>query len=382
MRTSEKPASGIAPEGPVGERMPVSAVEGMNPGWRRPLAGANEAAGAAAVGGMLGEAGTKQAGKAIDENRELGAGDVGEAIYEGSGAKGMHDTAKNISTEEQLAVERGEQGQATAIGRTGIRIGDQIARGMINDPVDKAIKDEEAAAAREKRDPNYWNSGYNAGTDIGGNLTGIKPIANAVAEIDTWEARGAAASQKAAMEQFIASKSRQHTTHIDNLNRQISDLAMSDNAKDPATVAKIQAKVKEMEAEYDYLEKLDQMAGRNFPSRPAGSTEAPASAAVDEARRRFGSIPKPETMKGFVEEMVPGATTQAQASSVPSLDDMIKKAKDEMGNLIPKDTKEEIKTRTGVAVGDTVEIDDQGRVAQEPDQGTGSDAQRSQRQRR
>ncbi len=263
------------------------------PRIRKILNVANEVVGGMAVAGQLGEAGTKQAGDVIDENRDFTVGDAGEALVEGAGIPSMYQMGRDISAEEQIRVQQGQQGQAAALGRTYVRMADKMAHEMINDPVDRAIAEEEARAAAAGEEPDYTRSTYNAATDVGGKFTGLGALANAVEETTTWDERADYAAQRGAMDQFVDENVGRSSTRIRNLQGEIEQLSLTGDMNDPDTAAQIEQRIAQMDAEYDKLNRVSGMAQRTLGQESAQSVD-----------QQIASLPRRDDFTGYIDENV------------------------------------------------------------------------------
>lgn len=313
VRSRAETKIGEAP--PETETVKAGEKPGGKIGVRKILNTASEVVGGMAVAGQMGEAGTKQMGDVIDENRDFTLGDAGEAIVEGAGIPGMYRLGRDISREEQIRVQKGEQGQAQAAARTALRVGDAMAHDMINDPVDRAIREEEERAAKAGEEPSYVRSAYNAGTDIGGKFTGIGALSEAAMEVTTWDERGDYAAQKAAMGQFVDDNVRMGSRRIRKLQGEIEQLSLNGDLKNPETQAEIQKRLNAMDAEYDKLGRVYGMAqrtlGRADPDKVTG------------VERELSTLPSRKDFKGYIGQNLADRGVQTAAAQPPPREDTV-----------------------------------------------------------
>ena len=239
----------------------------LSPEFQSTVGVINEGVGAAAVAGQLGGAGIKVAGDALDKNRELTAGDAGHALLDGTGVSGAYDSGKKHAEAELANIKPGEDSasaRAAAAGRALYGVADDTAKSTINNPVNDAIKQEEDAAKREGRDPNYLNSTVNGATTVAGNLTGINAVAGAAADASTFEARAALAAQRGAMGQFVDQNASQLDKKIGSLQQDISNLSEHGDVNDPAVIAKINSDISALNDANKKMHNLDDMAHRQI----------------------------------------------------------------------------------------------------------------------
>lgn len=251
---------------------------------------------AAALGAQIGEAGVRQAGKAVDENRDLNAWDAGEAALEATGATGMYALGNRISREVLIEVQRGNIPPHMATDVIAARMVAEVGDAMLVDPVRRAIEEEWKAAEREGREPSYVSAGADAAVEIGGNVTGITQMADAIYEPGTWESRADAAAQADALQQYLGDEARWADKNISRLQRELEDLSLNGDLGDPATLAAIREREESLRAEYDRMGRVRDAANRNSDSLSAE--------ALSEVNALARSQTNPEDMIDYVEQNV------------------------------------------------------------------------------
>lgn len=218
---------------------------------------------AAAFGAQIGDAAIKQGGKAIDENRDIEASDLGEAALEISGIPGMYALGNRVSREVLIEVQEGRIPPHQAMDEIKIRLAAEVGNAVLVAPVQQAIEQEWAAAEREGREPSYVSAAGNAAVEVGGNVTGARQLGDAYYDSYTWEARADAAAQAAALDQQLESDSRLTDKNIARLQRELEDLSLNGDLSDPATLATIQAHQQALREANDKMERIRDAANRN-----------------------------------------------------------------------------------------------------------------------
>lgn len=274
----------------------VKVPEGMVPGEKPLLAGrvgqVVDGLGAAAP---IFEAAAGAAGRAADQNRSMNAGDVATAALDGTGIKPAFELGHSISSEEVQRMHLENRSAAESLGRTGLRMTDAVARGLINDPVDRNIKEEEARARRAGEEPSYMRSAALGAAEVAGNLTGIGMIARGGAELTTLDERRMLAAQREKMAGYVESNTAASTARIRGLQQEIEQLSLG-NVKDPAVMARINDRMKEYNTEQQHLQALSGMAQRTLGDANPDKAVLPGKA--------LQTLPRPNDFDDYIRQNV------------------------------------------------------------------------------
>lgn len=322
------PGDTVAPDAPrLGDpdmpRVAKPAPDALPVGRKAPVPGAtefkevkagegigDEIFGGVETAGQIADAGARQMGKAVDENRDLGTQDAIDAAVDATGLPALHGAVKRNTDEEMAKVYAGEQGRVEAFGRTMVKTGKEVVVDPINEAVDRNLKEEEERARRAGEDPNYLRSSANAAAEIAGTFTGVKGIADAYGETQTWKERGDAAAQRAAVQQKVDDELRWRDKAMRALQGDLERLGMTGDVKDPKTLAEIEAKLTALRAEEDRLRRTTEMAERTL-----GDSDPER---VARAKQIGTSLPRSGDIEDYVNQLLAdqgarrGAETQGQ----------------------------------------------------------------------
>jgi hypothetical protein len=279
------------------------------------------------LAGQIADVGTHQAGKAIDENRDLGAQDAVDAAAELSGAPALYDAGKRAAEGELAKVHRGEQGRTEAFGRALAGTAKGVVVDPITETVERNIREEEERAARAGEEPSYLRSSGGAAAEIAGNLTGVKGVADAHAEASTWKERADWAAQKAALGQKVDDELRWREKRIHTLQSELEQLAQTSDPDDRTARERIDGKLAELRGEHDRLRRTGEMAERTL-------AEADPER-IAKARTIAAAVPRYDDVADWIEQLrserrrtppaappdEPGGEAVGEAESEAAIDD-------------------------------------------------------------
>jgi hypothetical protein len=232
--------------------------------------------------GDLAEASIKQMGNAIDEDRDLDAGDAARIAYEVTPgvkttvqvAEGAYDIGNKRGVEEALKVERGEQstaeGVVRALGGTAVDGGEAILN-AIAQPAQERVKENldamEDTARNEGRRVTMGEGArffFGSMAETVADISGVNKVGSAIADVITWDARGEQAGQKREVRSFVDRNVSKSTHNIEKLEKEIERLMYEGNTKDPDTKKHLDKLLNKHQEETERLLRLEQMAGRTL----------------------------------------------------------------------------------------------------------------------
>lgn len=251
---------------------------------------------AAALAGQLGDAAVRQGGKAVDENRDLNVTDALEAGLEASGAPGMYALGNRISKEELIRVQKGEISYQEAMDNIKLRMAGEVAHGMFVAPVQQAFEDEWEAAEREGRDPSYLSAAGDVAVTVGGGMTGITQIADAMMDPSSWDERADAAAQQQVLAQHLSNSATQTDTRIGRLQGELESLSLNGDLSDPATLEQLERTRQALRDANDHMSRIRDTANRN-----AGSLSAEDLQRINAQAR---AAARPEDMEDYAAQNI------------------------------------------------------------------------------
>jgi hypothetical protein len=274
-------ADTVLPDGTI--KRPASTLDGGKASFAKPKLTVGNVAGTLGTVAMLGAAGqavVEKQGEVADQGRNrMRPDEMVDVVDKASGLQHWRNNYYDeLEKQAQAAVRSGQPSSALgtmsavgkAMGKGTYKTMEQMGEGMINDPARQAIQEEEEAARREKRDPNYLKSyGKGVGKVIEGTL--VTPLTTAVADHGTLEERRAAGQmvnkQKALLQDgpgFVA----------EDINKLRNDLAkLSDtrnhDPNDPWVKNQIKETQAELQKKYGEMETYGRMTRNVLTHEPA-----------------------------------------------------------------------------------------------------------------
>ena len=238
------------------------------------------------------QSGTKVAGDAIDDNRELNLGDAvkvtkdltpGVREYEATKAtlekrrlEGLErqETIRQLTSKEKLTLDEElelihlvheEKNNPNTVSGDIAGIIDKKAQDYI-DKMNKRAKEEGREKAEFFRDgiPMFGTmmmdliNVVNPANQIG------TPIAEGLSEVSTWDERQAAASQKDTMIKFLNSEAMKVNKQTQRNSNELSQLLSEGDLNDPEVQKKVDLLLAELQQDHDRLGELNAFADRNL----------------------------------------------------------------------------------------------------------------------
>ena len=274
--------------------------------------------------GLIADPAAREMGNAIDGRRDIDGGQIARDV---SGLS-TYDIGKQNAEEQLQKYRDGEQSKPEAFVNAVGATADDMVLQPVRDIVRENLERMESQAEAEGRRPTMaegFSTYINTMGEIAGQFTGVKQIANAWGESQTYEARGDAAGQQVELDQFVERNLMRGQKNVDRIQKDLEDAMYNGDPNDPENQERIAGLLDQYETEVDRLQRLQGMAATTLNDQEK----------IDKVNRDVDFLQDPNTMRDYAADILsqrggelPEPSDSQPTSPVQTVDDLVARTQD------------------------------------------------------